>query len=639
MSVKIGVISQSQEFIRLVCSFLNDPSIEVIVSQGYYYQAAEVAAKMVKEGVKIIIARERTADLVEKAVPISIVHCDFGPMEILTAFNKATPRHYPLACISELPKAGRTLSALQMIEELWGEKIEMIVYTEHKELDGLLQNAISKGVRGVIGGRTSTEFAAQYGLNTIELLTSQETAKNAAEKALLIAQQINYKDERKNMLTSVLNIFDRMYIVTDQNGDIITLNTSAERVTGLAFSNNVKEFFADSIFARHLNRVQRGETIKDDTYMIPGTSISFLYTLFPMINSNGNTEAILMCIEKNDKVSLTREKSKQNNLTTKYSFDDIIGESPCIVHTKILARRYAKSMMNILIDGETGTGKELFAHSIHKCSERAAGPFVAINCASIPASLLESELFGYEDGAFTGAKKGGKVGLFELANGGSLFLDEVGELPLDIQARLLRVLQSKEIMRLGGNRQIPIDVRIISATNKDLNRAVQSGEFRSDLYYRLNTLILNIPPLRERKDDIPALVNVFLDGIELPPQEENRVVNHINDLIKRKATYSWPGNVRELQNFVTRCTVECDITEEGIICDPDLLLNMSMPSGNGPNSGYESGKIIASLQDNEIEQIRHVGEKVDWDRRKMTEILGISASTLWRKMKKFNIAP
>ncbi|WP_066069170.1 sigma-54 interaction domain-containing protein [Neobacillus soli] len=240
----------------------------------------------------------------------------------------------------------------------------------------------------------------------------------------------------------------------------------------------------------------------------------------------------------------------EKDLKGKYHFNHLIGKSSTFLATKKLAERISGNNSSVLLIGESGTGKELFAHAIHNHSMRASLPFVAINCASIPEHLLESELFGYEDGAFTGAKKGGKKGQFEIANNGSLFLDEIGDMPLTMQSKLLRVLQEKEVQRVGGQKSIAVDVRIIAATHRDLEKLVEDGKFRQDLYYRLNVIKIEIPPLRKRTDDIPLISisllkkiekKFFRKGIGLSAEVKERLMQH-----------SWPGNIRELENVLER---------------------------------------------------------------------------------------
>ncbi|MEQ6391359.1 sigma 54-interacting transcriptional regulator [Bacillaceae bacterium S4-13-58] len=250
----------------------------------------------------------------------------------------------------------------------------------------------------------------------------------------------------------------------------------------------------------------------------------------------------------------------------KYSFNSIIGNSVGMGQALYMSRRAAQTNSNVLILGESGTGKELFAHAIHDASDRSHQQFVKINCAAIPAELLESELFGYDEGAFTGAKKGGKIGKFELANEGSIFLDEIGEMPLSMQAKLLRVLQEKEIERVGSTKTIPIDVRIIAATNQNLEEKVKNKEFRSDLYYRLNVMAIEIPPLRDREGDIEIISKKLVE--KLSDQLGKYVTNISKDAMKILVAFDWPGNVRELENILERAIN---------LADGDTILPVHLP--------------------------------------------------------------
>ncbi|MFJ5716094.1 sigma-54 interaction domain-containing protein [Neobacillus sp. NPDC093127] len=240
----------------------------------------------------------------------------------------------------------------------------------------------------------------------------------------------------------------------------------------------------------------------------------------------------------------------EKDLKSKYHFNGLIGNSPTFLATKKLAERISANNSSVLLIGESGTGKELFAHAIHNNSMRSSLPFVTINCASIPEHLLESELFGYEDGAFTGAKKGGKKGQFQIANNGTIFLDEIGDMPLAMQSKLLRVLQEKEIQRIGGQKSIAVDVRIIAATHRDLEKMVEEGKFRQDLYYRLNVIKIEIPPLRKRKEDIPLISLGLLKKLE--GKFYRKGIELSSDVIKRLMEHTWPGNIRELENVLER---------------------------------------------------------------------------------------
>jgi len=348
--------------------------------------------------------------------------------------------------------------------------------------------------------------------------------------------------------------------------------------------------------------------------------------------------------EYQDKDALTSEMTflrQQNEMYRKHiaalyqaedKMKDIIGTSAKVTEMKKLIRRVADTSATICISGETGTGKELVANAIHKLSSRSEGPFVKINCAAIPKNLMESELFGYDPGAFTGAARQGKLGIFELANGGSLLLDEIGEMPLELQAKLLRVLQEREVKRIGGTRTIPVDVRIICSTNQNLQEMVAAGSFRADLYYRINTMEVIVPPLRDRADDIPALANFFIkntnrrNGLavsELTPQ--------VSDLLKG---YRWPGNIRELEHSIERACILCgagSLTEEHFSFmarhTPEPIKESAAPP---PDTSFRAAREKA-----EAERILQALKACYGNRIEAAALLNISRTTLFRKMKKY----
>ncbi|WP_418792373.1 sigma-54-dependent Fis family transcriptional regulator [Phosphitispora sp. TUW77] len=324
----------------------------------------------------------------------------------------------------------------------------------------------------------------------------------------------------------------------------------------------------------------------------------------------------------------------------RFVFDDLIGQNASYLKTVELAKRAAKSSSNVLLLGESGTGKEVFAQAIHNASKRSKGPFIAINCGAIPRELIASEMFGYSDGAFTGAKRGGNPGKFELAEGGTLFLDEIGEMPIELQASLLRVLQEKVVTRIGGTQVIPIDVKVIAATNKDLHKEVEKGCFRKDLYYRLNVLIINMVPLRSRKDDIVTLTRFFMEKIT------ERLGLHINVLhpetLEALQRYYWPGNIRELENVIERAIHTASGDTLTLDCMPEEILSVSQiqsyinPARPEELSGDDiiirrkkknpgKGIILESLKRN------------DGNLSQAAKDLGISRPTLYSKLKKYGI--
>lgn len=335
---------------------------------------------------------------------------------------------------------------------------------------------------------------------------------------------------------------------------------------------------------------------------------------------------ILKLHEESRYNELSNKVAKLENNTSTISFDDIVGSSEQITALKNNAKRFARSTSTILITGESGTGKEVFARAIHNESLRGGGPFIAINCAAIPENLVESELFGYEEGAFSGARKHGKIGKFELANNGTLFLDEVGEFPLYLQAKLLRAIQERKIQRIGGNKDININIRIICATNKSLEDAVKNGEFREDLFYRLNVIPLHLPSLRERREDIINLANYFL---EIYARELKKDIFGISDEAKSKLlNYSWPGNIRELQNTIEYAV---NFTDKSYIGSNDF-----------PNFNTEIEKrafidlTIRPLRQVEDDYIKRAisiyGNSLE-GKEQAAKALGISRATLYRKLK------
>lgn len=330
-------------------------------------------------------------------------------------------------------------------------------------------------------------------------------------------------------------------------------------------------------------------------------------------------------IEK--ELNLYKDEFKKLNMA-KYDLDSIVSKSDIMRELKELTARAAKTNSNVLILGESGTGKELFAHAIHNNSKRKNFPFVKVNCGAIPFELLESELFGYEEGSFTGAKKGGKIGKFKAADGGTIFLDEIGDLPMNMQVKLLRVLQDKEIERIGSNYSEKIDVRVIAATNKDLEKMVSEGLFRLDLYYRLNVVSIKIPPLRERKEDIPILANYLIKKIS--EAENVRVDKILDETLEYLKKYDWPGNVRELENILERAI---NFLDRDVVIRPQHL-----PSKITGISSYKEIKSLKSVLE-EVEKQTIIDSLIiaNGNKTLAANILDISRTSLYEKIMKYNI--
>jgi len=353
---------------------------------------------------------------------------------------------------------------------------------------------------------------------------------------------------------------------------------------------------------------------------------------FDYLEKNFKMEELLSVIKEavKEQKMIGENESLKKKLAEHDSFFGIIGESPKIKEIKDLIIKIANSQASVLLTGESGTGKEMFARAIHMCSKRKNKPFVAINCAALPQTLLESELFGYEKGAFTGALKQ-KKGKFEQANEGTIFLDEIGEMNIQTQSKLLRVLQEREYERVGGLETIKIDIRVITATNRDLEEAIKAGDFREDLYYRINVIPIHIPPLRERREDIPLLAEYFLKKFNVDYKKNIELISM--EVIDIFMEYDWPGNIRELKNVIERAVA---------IAEPDVDILMPhhlRPQLICPKKEKDLLEIQDGLSLAEFEKyyIYNTLKKVNWNKSKAAQILGINRQTLYNKMRELSI--
>lgn len=340
----------------------------------------------------------------------------------------------------------------------------------------------------------------------------------------------------------------------------------------------------------------------------------------------------------------TRPKIKTENVDfsgtfrTKFSFDNIIGAHTGLKNIVSISQKAAFTDSSVLISGESGTGKEIIAQSIHGASNRKDYPFVDINCAALPEGLLESELFGYEAGAFTGGNKAGKKGLFEIANGGTIFLDEISEMPLNLQVKLLRVLQERTLRKIGGRSTINLDVRIIAATNKDLRLLIDQNLFRQDLYFRLAVFVIDLPPLRERKDDIPLFINYY---IEQQQKKLNKLITISKHALNVLCDYSWPGNVRELKNVIEYLCTITDETEINLSHLPPEIIENSIAVPNDPieiPSNITLEEAVERAEKDLIEKYLAIYGSSAESKRQIADKLGVSIATFYNKLKKYNIS-
>lgn len=459
-----------------------------------------------------------------------------------------------------------------------------------------------------------------------------------------LQELLSQLDDTQSILTSLENIFENAYdgvIVVNSKGIITRITKTYCRFLNITQEEAIGKFVTDILPTSRMHIVaQTGEAEIGEIMKIRGKEAMVMR--IPLREKGRLVGAVgkVMFRDVQDLRSLAEklnllenklkfyEKELQHYQKFRYTIEDIMGQSDVILRAKELAEKAALGKSTVLLQGESGTGKELFAHAIHAASQRHDKPFVRVNCGAIPAELLESELFGYEEGAFTGAKKGGKPGKFEMANGGTIFLDEVGDLPLAMQAKVLRVLQEKEVERVGGNRLQQLDIRIIAATHRDLEKMVSLGQFRQDLYYRLNVFALTIPALRERGRDILLLSQHLLSKMRHEfATEVKQLDTRIESLFQN---YQWPGNVRELQNVIERAV---NVAEGNTIVFEDLPLYLRDLGSQRSDAALQP--LALEIAEAERRAILRALKATGGNKVKAAELLGIHRANLYRKMERY----
>ena len=480
----------------------------------------------------------------------------------------------------------------------------------------------------LIGIIALTGLSKNVGIHTLGMVI---TSAVAMENQLYLTHALNEIEIQNNYLRETIGSLDNGIILIDNSGLIRTMNNSVKKLLMISDDEHITsiyslmpENFTDLLFS------ERTIYFKEIFITKNGIDLQFVFNSNPVVNDSGEEYGYIINISE-----IKRIKKIINTFSgtrAEYTFSDITGESKEITDSVNLAATAAMNDSTVLIQGETGTGKEVFAQAIHNRSSRRNMPFVAINCGAIPRDLLESELFGYSEGAFTGAKKGGRPGKFEIASGGTVFLDEIGDMPLDMQVKLLRVLQTGVICRIGEHKDIDVKVRIIAATNADLQSEVKKKHFREDLFYRLNVFPIKIPALRDRGKDVILIAREILTKRSLALK--NQKTSFTSEAENLLSEYSWPGNVRELENVIERVL---NITKETII-DYSTLSQFFSVSSVSANTDMISGKAGSLLEDVEKNTIISVLKSEDSNISKSAEILGITRATLYKKINKHKIS-
>lgn len=632
---RILFVSTYPELTEMAYHFSYELNSPISIYEGGIMNDAHIYAKKMEKNLSVIISQGGTAAAIKSLVHIPVISIEITVGDFLKALLEASRFGDPIALISYKTNE---LHELEDLKKIFNNNIEYKVYSysNKNEFKQQVENAISAGKCTLVGmGSCIYESAKEKGLNFVLIKSSERAVRQAIISAKNIIDLSKNEKTKVERLKAIIDHSQEGIIFLNKNGVVTTFNPTAEKFF------NIK---SDVVMNRPIHNLPMKNSFQDlygngdyeVNKLIKINNIPIIINRIPILVENEKEGTVITFRQMSEIEKIEQNARMQlhaKGLTAKYTFDDIIGKSPLIKETVHKALKFSKSSATILIEGETGTGKELFAHSIHNASSRREGPFVAINCAALPENLLESELFGYEEGAFTGAKKGGKPGLFELAHNGTIFLDEIGEISLSMQSRLLRVLQEKEVLRIGGNRIFNVNIRIIAATNKNLYKMVKEGKFREDLYFRINLLNLKIPPLCERKEDIPELVQHFIHSCNKIYGTNVKTISKKGmDLLKE---YPWPGNVRELENFIEKLII---LTETPIVDDKFIKYMLEEHATckyyNFEHSNNEIISIkLGSLKNIELQIIDILYKKYNGNKTLISQILGISRTTIWKLLK------
>jgi transcriptional regulator, propionate catabolism operon regulatory protein len=607
----------------VVAEYAGKAHIELV--DGSFGEALKIARdRIVRDEVDVFVSAGSNATILRTGLQTPVATIQLSGFDLLQALIKARS----IAARVGIVTYGETIPELEAVKDLLNIEISQHAYQTAEDARLCFESLRRAGYEVIVGSSLVVELAEEAGLHGL-LAYSLASIRKAFDDALELARMARLEAGRYEQLHSVLHNLQDAVVAVDRQDRIIAINPPMQRLLGdpgQPLEGEVLQALEPALSLRSTlesGRQERAVALRFGqrdwvAHRTPirehGEIVGAALTLYDARN-----------IEAAD--TSLRVLQRRRQYAARHSFDSITGMSAELRNAIASARRFARTDLNVLITGESGVGKEVFAQAIHNDSVRAGRPFVAVNCASFPESLLESELFGYDEGAFTGSRRGGKRGLFEAAHTGTLFLDEIGDMPMPLQTRLLRVLQEREIMRLGGTAPIPIDVRVIAATHQPLAELIVERRFRQDLYYRLNTLRLALPPLRARREDIAALVTPVVARCLAGLGSTLDTQRALAPLMERLQAYDWPGNVRELENLSERIAVFLlqfaklqDVQYEALRHDcPELF-----PTGDTLLSPAAPGT------PDHAQRVREAMRQAGGRRAEAARQLGVSRSTLWR---------
>ncbi len=595
----------------------------IVVREGLLSEGLALAKKAVAEGARIIISRGATAALIRRAgLPVVVVEVPITAFDLIRALERSGKKSVQVGLVAFPPM----VVGFAYLGGVLGRKVRYHPLLKEEDAPGQVRAALRDGADIVVGGVVTGEAARAEGCPYAPIETGAEGIRQAIEEAVLVEAAQRQEQERAGLFGTVLAHAHEGIVSVNGAGEVTVFNPRAAELTGIkaadALGRNIAVVWPQLFLGEAL---AKGEEKTGLLLNVKGRNL--LCNQLPVL-ADGRPVGAVVTMQDAGEIQKMEETVRKRLYATGHVaglfFKDIIGSGKEIERAVHIAKQYALTDSSIVIAGETGSGKEVFAQSIHNHSRRKNGAFVAINCAALASQILESELFGYVAGACTGASQKGKPGLIELAHGGTLFLDEIGEMELATQSKLLRVLEEKKVMRLGSDKLLPVDVRVITASNRDLRRCVEEQTFRRDLYYRLNVLKLSLPALRERPEDIEELAGYFL---RQKTSGTGAAVRLTAEAARALKSYSWPGNVRELQNILERILA----VHKGGRIDGALVRKL-LEEENEPAALPQE-----NLLKDEKSRIQNALELAGGHQGRAAELLGLHRSTLWRKLKKYSL--
>jgi PAS domain S-box-containing protein len=643
MKSSIAFIAPYKKLGELFSEVCRDLHKDIHIEIGDLDEGVRKAIQLEDMGFDVVISRGGTAiTMRDKLVNLSVVEIPVSGFDLVRVLKQAKGYTDRVAIVG----AHHFTEDIRGIGEILDMKLKVVTlldafFRQTENIREKLKEVKGLGIEWVIGDTISVKIAKRLGLNALLIRSGKDALIQSIFEAERVLEVKRLEMEKAKRLQSIIDYAYEGIISVDCTGIIDIFNPRAEELFNKEAYKIIGKNIMDVLPGLDiLKSVQETSMSKGKVLTVEGLRI--VANIIPiMINSE--LVRVIVTFQKATQIQRIEQKIREElylkGHMAESSFEDLIGQSKTILDVIEEARNYAQVNSPILISGETGTGKELFAQAIHNASMRKNKPFIAVNCAALPENLLESELFGYVEGAFTGANRRGKLGLFEQAHEGTILLDEIGEISTAIQARLLRVIQEQKVRRLGDNKLTHVDVRIMASTNKDLHDLVQNKKFREDLYYRINVLNLTIPPLRERQFDVQSLVEHFLGKYR--QKFKSAVLGISYEGVQLLIEYDWPGNVRQLENIVERLMVR---SREGYITANDVRWVMKSLPGNKLTMETEDSTrtqtlkknilvpLIGSLEDIERKIIKKVIQKENGNKTAAATKLGIGRTTLWRKI-------